>query len=288
MIKSMTAFSRSESNTSIGHLVWEIRAVNHRYLEIHFRLPEELRPLEPLFRERIRKQVSRGKLEISGKLKLGNSQQSNITLNEPLIEQLIIASEHIRKLTKHASEINPTDILNWPNVLLAAEPDIDSLSKDALTLFSETLDQLVTERVREGSALKTFISEKTDGIGDFLGTIEGHLPQIIAQYREKIETKIAELKINIDPERLEQELLLIAQKSDVKEELDRLSAHCDAVKSTLETSKPIGRRLDFLLQEMNREINTVGSKISESTITQQVVEIKVLIEQIREQIQNIE
>lgn len=288
MIKSMTAFSRAESHASEGHIIWELRSVNHRYLEPNFRLPEELRSLEPKLREQLRSRIARGKVEISCRFKAILGSDRPIQLNTPLVEQLIRAAEEVRKLTQHTNEINPTDILAWPNALIPPEPNLDLLEQEALSLFNQALNQLITGRTQEGQALGQLIQSKNQAILAHIQTITGQVPTLIEQHRAKLETKIAELGVKVDEERLEQELLLMVQKSDITEELDRLNTHCAELTKTLRQDKAIGRRLDFLLQEMNRETNTIGSKISDSTVTQNVVELKVLIEQIREQIQNIE
>lgn len=288
MIKSMTSFGRTEAHTSEGHLIWEIRSVNNRYLEPTFRLPDELRRLEPALRDRLRSQLSRGKIDVTLKFKSEASENKPLTLNLPLIKQLIKAAEEVRALAHHATEINPTDLLSWPNTLIPPELDFDLLEKEALANFDKALGLLIEGRCKEGEALKELIEEKNQSIQKYLQTVIDQIPELQKQYRSKLETKIAELDINVDPERLEQELLFVIQKTDVTEELDRLNTHCKEFSKILLSKKPIGRRLDFLLQEMNREANTIGSKISDGNITPCVVEIKVLVEQIREQIQNIE
>lgn len=289
MIKSMTAFSRVDQNTPWGHLSWEVRSVNHRYLEISFKLPEELRYLEPRLRDITKGRIARGKLEVVAKLNKSESFKELPAINGPLISHLIKAAEHVRQLTKHASEINPTDILSWPNALTSPifTPN-EQVEDEAQSLFREVIEQLFQGRTQEGQALSKFIANKNSEIQRNIQAIQNHLPIIANNQRDKLSSKLNELQINIDKERLEQELLYLFQKSDINEEIERLETHSQALFDIIKLEEPVGRRLDFLLQEINREINTIGSKLPDIVISPIVVDLKVLTEQLREQIQNIE
>lgn len=288
MLRSMTGFARKESQFPWGALSCEIRSVNHRYLEPTLRLSEALRALEPELRERLRKQISRGKIEIAMQLKLEANEGTDLGLNENFARHLSTLAEQIATQLANPSPLNPLDILRWPGVLQAAEIDQDELSKASTSLFTQTLEQLVENREREGAELKNFISQRLETVANHAATVRRKLPEIQEAYREKLRSKIESLAVEVDEERFNQEVVYVCQKSDVAEELDRLDAHVQEVSHTLQQKGPVGRRLDFLMQEFNREANTLSSKSMSSETTQIAVDLKVLIEQMREQVQNIE
>lgn len=287
MVHSMTAFARVEQAESFGTLSWEIRSVNHRYLEPHLRLPENLRELEGGVREALRKGISRGKLECTLKFTEANSEQ-NISIDYQRAEQLIQAAEHLAELMKKPAKLNPLEILAWQGVMAADKIDTQQLTQAALALFKQALQQLKEHREREGSELAKLISERLDAMQADIDTLRELVPEMLDNQRAKILARFTEMSVELDPQRLEQEMVLLAQRSDIAEELDRLNTHIIEVRRVLTEGGAIGRRLDFLMQELNREANTLGSKAFDPRSTQAAVNLKVLIEQMREQVQNIE
>lgn len=288
MICSMTAFARQAQQQDWGSLVWEIRSVNHRYLENHFKLPEALQSLEGPLRDMLRKRFNRGKLECSLKIQMQASSQSQFTVNQELLLQIIAAGETVQAKLQQPSALNPIELLRWPGVMTAPDTHSDDIGDKCLRAFEQALDQLLANRQREGSELKVFIEERLDTIVSITDAIRQQLPTILTAQREKLQSRLAELSAELDNERLEQEMVILAQKADVDEELDRLDTHIQEVRRVLNKGGACGRRLDFLMQELNREANTLSSKSIVSDTTQAAVELKVLIEQMREQIQNIE
>ena len=288
MTNSMTAFARSQALLEEGVLVWELRSVNHRYLDVQFKLPDTFRDLEPLLREKLKKNILRGKVECSLRLDRTQSAVSALKLNEALLNQLIRATDKISSMADNTSPVNPVDLLNWPGVIETREVNEDSLHKALLAQFDNTLDELSQTRKREGKELARLIKERLSAISNEIIKIRGWIPEILSAQRSKIISKIESYNIEPDRERLEQELVFLAQKTDVEEELDRIETHITEVERTLENDRPAGRRLDFLMQELNREANTLASKSINTQSTQSAIELKVLIEQMREQIQNIE
>ncbi|MDY0206106.1 MAG: YicC/YloC family endoribonuclease [Pseudomonas sp.] len=287
MVQSMTAFARVEQNGAYGTLSWELRSVNHRYLEPHLRLPDNLREVEGTVREVLRNGLSRGKVECTLKLTESSSEQS-LQVNQERAQQLIQAAQQIAKLITQPAALNPLEVLAWPGVLSSQSVDGQVLNKAAVELFSSALTQLKESRAREGADLGRLISERLHTIQNEVSVLRELVPQMLELQRQKILTRCQEMQVELDPQRLEQELVLLAQKSDVAEELDRLATHITEVSRVLKTGGAIGRRLDFLMQELNREANTLGSKAIDPRSTQAAVNIKVLIEQMREQVQNIE
>ena len=288
MTASMTAFARQEQTTPWGAIVWEIRSVNHRYLETHFRLPENLRDLEPALREKLRKSFARGKLEISLNFRPDTEKSQNFCVNTELVQQLGQALSEVQNTLGQSSNPNPIELLKWPGVLQTAEVDYPQVKSIALNLFQQAIEQLQSMRKQEGDALKQIIEQRLSRVNEITTEIRTHLPSIMAQQKQKLQRRIDEAKAELEPGRLEQELVLLLQKADVDEELDRLLTHVNEVTRTLNQDSAIGRRLDFLMQELNREANTLSSKAIDTDVTQTAVELKVLIEQMREQIQNIE
>ena len=287
MPSSMTAFARHSIECHWGTAAWEIRSVNHRYLETGFRMPETVRDLEATLRELTRKHLQRGKVDCTLQLNIAK-QSGEVAINQPLAEQYIAASEQLARLMADPAKISPLDILRWPGVLSEPEIDREELKNTLLRLFEETLDQLVEGRRREGEKLGELVEKRLDGIAVQLATVRSRLPELLAAQRQKLIDRLQEVSTDLDQNRLEQELVLIAQRADVDEELDRLDTHLGEIRRVLQRQEPIGRRLDFLMQELNREANTLSSKAIATDTTNAAIELKVLIEQMREQIQNIE
>ncbi|MFN3770053.1 MAG: YicC/YloC family endoribonuclease [Ectopseudomonas guguanensis] len=287
MVHSMTAFARSEQATAHGTLSWELRSVNHRYLEPHLRLPEAFRDLEGAVRDALRQGLSRGKVECTLRF-AEESAGKPLQVDADRARQLIAAAEQVAALIQQPAPLNPLEVLAWPGVLVADSADPQALNAAALKLFDQALGELKAGRAREGAELAKLLNERLDSILEEVAALRELVPQMLAGQRQKIETRFAEMQAELDPQRLEQELVLLAQKSDVAEELDRLSTHVSEVRRVLKAGGAAGRRLDFLMQELNREANTLGSKAFDPRSTQAAVNLKVLIEQMREQVQNIE
>jgi len=287
MIYSMTAFSRIEIKGDWGNAVWEIRSVNQRFLETYFRLPEQFRGIEPVLRERFRKQLNRGKVECNLRFNANPANKSELALNEKLALQLI---EHANWINNHTlnSQVNPLEVMRWPGVMEAPEADMSSIQAELLAAFDQALKDFIAARASEGENLKVMIEQRLDAIADEAEKVQNHMPDVIAWQRNRIIEKFTDAKIDLDSGRVEQELVLLAQKMDVAEELDRLNSHVTETKKILKKGGAQGRRLDFMMQEFNREANTLGSKSINTDITASAVELKVLIEQMREQIANIE
>ncbi|GAB7530560.1 YicC family protein [Pseudomonas sp. 3A(2025)] len=287
MVHSMTAFARVERAGVQGTLSWELRSVNHRYLEPHLRLPDAFRDLEGAIREALRQGLSRGKVECTLRF-VEESAGKPLQVDRERAAQLIAAAEQVASLIKQPAPLNPLEVLAWPGVLVADASDPQALNNEALALFNQGLDELKAGRGREGAGLAALLGERLDAITQEVTTLRGLVPHMLAAQRQKILDRFTDMKAELDPQRLEQELVLLAQKSDVAEELDRLSTHVTEVRRVLKAGGQAGRRLDFLMQELNREANTLGSKAFDPRSTQAAVNLKVLIEQMREQVQNIE
>ncbi len=286
MIRSMTAYAIAERATDGGTLACEVRAVNHRFLELGLRLPEELRVLEPALRERISARIARGKLDFSLRLRSPEGEGA-IRVNQDLITQLAAVA---KELDAHFPQLRAefVDLLQYPGVLQSRSVDAEALQAHAMALLDTLMDQFVAGREREGEKLAAAISERVDAIAARAAEVRELIPHIRAGQRQKMDARLADLAQPADPGRVEQELVLWLQKLDVDEELDRLDSHVKEIRRVLKQSEPVGRRLDFLLQEFNREANTLGSKSVDVRTTNIAVELKVLIDQIREQVQNIE
>ncbi|AXQ98984.1 YicC/YloC family endoribonuclease [Pseudoalteromonas piscicida] len=286
MIHSMTAYARKEVKGDWGTGVWEIRSVNQRYLETFIRAPEQFRGLEPVIRERLRKHLQRGKVEVYLKFTANPAHVGQLTVNESLAKQLVESAKWLQ--SQSGGDINPVDILRWPGVMEAEEVDLDTVNSELLGGFDELVEDFKAARASEGENLETMITTRLDGILEQVNIVEGYMPEVTKWQREKLSQKLEELKTDIDEGRLEQELIYLAQKQDVAEELDRLKSHVKETHKILKKGGACGRRLDFMMQEFNRESNTLAAKSINSDITNAAVELKVLIEQMREQIQNIE
>jgi len=288
MIKSMTSYGRAEHSGEWGEASCEIRSVNHRYLEMSIRLPEELRLLEQTIRDRLSKQLKRGKVDCNIRFEQAENFKGVLPVNQDLLTKIIDTAEMTNAQLKTPAPINPLELLRWPGVLDRDVPDPEAISEPLLKLVDETLSAVIDTRQREGDKIKTMILDRAKTAKEIVAGVRKQMPIILDGVREKLTLRVQELVSEFDNDRLEQELLLLSQKMDVAEEMDRLDAHIDEVQRVLEQTGPIGRRLDFLMQEMNRESNTLGSKSAHLDSTNSSVDLKVLIEQMREQIQNIE
>ncbi|WP_099336746.1 YicC/YloC family endoribonuclease [Erwinia amylovora] len=287
MIRSMTAYARRETKGEWGSAAWELRSVNQRYLETYIRLPEQFRGLEPVVRERIRNRLTRGKIEVNLRFDADPRAQSALVLNEKLAVQLVQAANWV-KMQSDEGEINPVDILRWPGVMSAEEQDLDAISTQLLTALDAAIDEFIIARESEGAALKALIEQRLQGVSAEVIKVRAHMPDVLKWQRERLLSRLEDAQIQLENNRLEQELVMLAQRVDVAEELDRLEAHVKETYNILKKKEAVGRRLDFMMQEFNRESNTLGSKSINAEITASAIELKVLIEQMREQIQNIE
>jgi uncharacterized protein (TIGR00255 family) len=284
---SMTAFARTDHQTDLGSYSWEIRSVNSRYLELYFRLPDSLRSIEGALRDLIRQKLSRGKVECSLKFTPNTSQQS-LSINEALVAQINQAADQVHGIIGPGHALSALEILKWPGVISQGSTNYQQAETQALEGFNDGLLQLIEMRQREGAALSTFIEQRARAIQIQTDAVCKLLPEILKSQRDNLKAKLAELNSKVDPDRFEQEMVILLQKADVDEELDRLVAHLAEITRTLKQKGPVGRRLDFMMQELNREANTLSSKSISHITTQISVELKVLIEQMREQIQNVE
>jgi uncharacterized protein (TIGR00255 family) len=285
----MTAFARREVRADWGKLTWELRSVNHRYLEVSPRLPEDLRALEGQVRERVSARLGRGKIDCVLRLKLEpGAAATAIKLNRDFAEQLKTTYQELAQLWGQKGDADLSQLLRWPGVIEETEMDVTPVAEAALVSLGECLDDLVATREREGGKLAAMILERCDAIDGLVVAIRQDLPAIHKALRERVLKKIEDLGVEVETGRLEQELAVLAQKMDAAEELDRLGAHVEETRHTLALEEPVGRRLDFLMQELNREANTLAAKSSDLDTTKAGVDLKVLVEQMREQVQNIE
>lgn len=287
MIYSMTAFARTDIKKDWGTAVWEVRSVNQRFLETYFRLPEQFRVLEPVLRERFRKKLQRGKVECALRFSANDANVTKLSLNEDLARQVLHAADWVQSHGQ-STGVNPLDVLRWPGVIAVEEADMDSIQADLLSAFDANLDEFIRARGSEGNTLKSLIEQRLEAIEVEVAKVAEKMPEVMVWQRERITSRFEEAKLELDAGRFEQEMIMLAQKVDVAEELDRLTSHISETRNILKKGGAVGRRLDFMMQEFNRESNTLGSKSISTEITQSAVELKVLIEQMREQIQNIE
>lgn len=288
MTASMTAFARSQTEGPWGTAVWEIRSVNHRYLEAVLKLPDECRGLESAVRGRVQAQLNRGKVDCHLKLSPPTSGKSALKLNEDLVKQLLTVATRVDTYLHSPSSLRSLDILRWPGVLETEEVPTADLEAPVLAALDAALAELVSVRQREGERLAELVRERTAGARALVADLSQNVPAIMQLLLERFRGKVRDLDVSVDEGRLEQECALLAQRLDVAEEIDRLNTHLDEVDAVLAKGEPCGRRLDFLMQELNREANTLGSKSAHLETTGAAVDLKVLIEQMREQIQNIE
>lgn len=288
MIHSMTAFAREQSQGQWGMLTCEMRSINHRYLEVSLHLSEALRPFEGMIRDMIRKIVKRGKIECGLRYRPAVDTDASFVVNTQLVNQLVTACEEIRGSLKDSAPIPASDILRFPGVLEAKEMDQGTLQAEVMSLVEHTLKDLLAAREREGAELNKLFLERMDRMQAEMDNVRTRLPQVMKDAQEKLLKRFTDAKIELDPARVEQEMVMFAQKIDIAEEIERTETHIAEVRRVLKNGGAAGRRLDFLLQELNREANTMGSKSTDTIITHAAVEMKVLIEQVREQVQNIE
>jgi uncharacterized protein (TIGR00255 family) len=288
MTRSMTAFARETEHADVGQLTWELRSVNHRFLDPHLRLPDDLRGLEAPVRERLAQRLGRGKIDCTLRFAPAADAAGALKVNRRLLEQVLAAADEIATRIGEPATPHVLDLLRWPGLLDEPTQDADAIGAAALALLDRSLDTLVATREREGERLRTLILDRCDKLADQAEAVRARMPQVLTAVRERIRERLAEVLSELDPTRLEQEMALLAQRLDVDEELDRLGVHVDEVRKALDADGPVGRRLDFLMQELNREANTLSSKSADAETTHAAVEMKVLVEQMREQVQNLE
>jgi len=288
MTKSMTAFARTQQSLDEGELIWEIRSVNHRFLELHMKMPEDFRASEMRFREILQQRLKRGKVECYLRFNANEQHAETVSVNQPQAKSLIHACQKINDLLHQPSEVDPMEILQWPGVVQEVKLDMTPVLVACETGLNLALDDLIAHREREGGRMSDLISQRCDAIGQIVKQTRNSMPEIQERYQKKLRDRLDALNIEVNHDRLEQELVHLAQKMDVDEELDRLDSHLIEMKDVLNCDEAVGRRLDFLMQELNREANTLGSKSADISSTNASVKLKVLIEQMREQIQNIE
>ena len=288
MLKSMTGFARAERTTPAGLLAWEIRSVNHRYLEVGLRLPEELRASESEYRRAIGTAARRGKVDASFHVRPGPDSGRELALDSDLLDALIERAGAVRRRLGAEGRIDAVDLLRWPGVVREAERDAAGLAAAATELLAEALVAFTASRASEGERIAQMLATRAAQVTGIIGAVNARLPEVQARIRAKMQERLAALRAEANPERLEQEIAILLQKMDVAEELDRLGSHVEELGATLSSGDAVGRKLDFLMQEFNREANTLSSKSQDVETTRQAVELKVLIEQMREQIQNVE
>jgi len=288
MIRSMTGFARRERTASFGNLAWELRTVNHRYLEVSLRLPEEFRPSEAEFRQAIAGLVRRGKVDAALYFRPSPTSSPELELNEPLLDKLTEQANQVRRRLGDAAGINVVDLLRWPGVLREAERDASPLIAAAQALLAEALEALTASRASEGGRIAELLLGRCEGVETLANEVSARLPEIRERIRARLNDRLAQVAAEPNADRLEQEIVIALQKMDVDEELDRLRSHVVEMRKVIAADEPAGRRLDFLMQEFNREANTLSSKSQDVETTRAAVDIKVLVEQMREQVQNVE
>ncbi|MHC5226211.1 YicC/YloC family endoribonuclease [Ignatzschineria sp. LJL83] len=288
MLRSMTGFSRETTATEIGQLSLEIRSVNHRYLDPTFKMPELLRALEPELREMLQKNVSRGKVEVGIRIDFDEAESAHLTFNEATAKELLAIHAEANALLGASSQLSALQLMQLPGVMKSSTLNADSIKAPLFSLFTQALKSFLDNREREGARLKEMMLDRLDQMEALVEKAREQRPIAVAKIEERLRGRLENLDIEHDPQRFEQELIYVTQRLDIDEEIDRLTAHIAEMKHVFSRKEPVGRRLDFLTQELNREANTLGSKSQDVVLTQIGVDLKVLIEQIREQIQNIE
>jgi uncharacterized protein (TIGR00255 family) len=284
----MTGFARIEDVCDQGNVSWELRSVNHRYLEMNFRLPEEVRRLEPQLRQHLQEILARGKVDCTLRYQLAEAQTAALELNESLLESLLKQVNHVNEKLPQSTPAEAIDLLAWPGVVHTAEIDMDKFLATCIDLFKKATQQLIETRSTEGERLVVMLQERCNEIDSIVKQVRKRYPQVLEALKQKQQQRINELNIDFDQQRFEQELVYTSQKLDIAEELDRLDSHLSEMQTIYERKEPVGRRLDFLMQEFNREANTLASKSADIETTQAAIDLKVLIEQMREQVQNVE
>lgn len=287
-INSMTGFGQVEIELPGVQLQWEVRSVNHRYLDVQFRLPEGFRSVEQEFRQIVATGARRGKVDASLSINRSADQLGTTQLNSAVSRQIIDHLETLAKDMSNPAPVSPVAVLRWPGVLVEEEIDPSSIFPQAAEALRSAVEALCSSRAREGKKIEAMLEQRCVEIETLVAQVLKRLPDVLSEIRERLQQRVESLCVQTDTERLEQEIVILAQKIDVSEELDRLKAHIHEVRSTFSSKEPVGRRLDFLMQELNREANTLGSKSADVTTTQHAVDLKVLIEQMREQVQNVE
>lgn len=288
MLKSMTGFARSERSTTAGVLAWEIRSVNHRYLEISLRLPEELRAAEGEIRRTIAAAARRGKVDATLYLRPGAAGERELLLDDALLDRLIESALAVQRRLGAPGRIDAVDLMRWPGVVREQERDSAPLVAASQSLLAEALAAFTASRASEGERIAEMLATRARQVGRIVDEVAARLPEVQARIRAKLQDRLVALGAEGNPERLEQEIAILVQKMDVAEELDRLKSHVTELTGTIATGDAVGRKLDFLMQEFNREANTLSSKSQDVETTRSAVELKVLIEQMREQVQNVE
>ena len=288
MIASMTGFARRETSGSWGTLICELRSVNHRFLEVGFRLPDELRATEGELRARLTKQLRRGKVDCSISYRRPQGTAGVLDIDAAGLERVLGAVHVVNRALQVPATVNALDVLRWPGVLREESGAGDELQQAAQALFAQTLEELVATRAREGVRLRELLAERCTSLEALVAGVRARLPEVQARMRTRLNERLAEITASPDPERLEQELAILLQRLDVDEELERLTGHIEEVRRVIAGTEAAGRRLDFLMQELNREANTLSSKSQDLETTRSAVDMKVLIEQMREQVQNAE
>ncbi len=289
MIRSMTAYAASAIDSPRGTLSWELRSVNHRYLDVSLRLPEDFRPLESDIRQKFKAALDRGKVEASLRFQADAAlASSEVKLNRELARALVEAHQELDGLCGGGAQPDLVRLLSWPGLVVTERPDMEEERRRALELLDSAIDAFVAARAQEGRALEAMIEARLAGIEAQVAEVRRHLPEIRSALDRRFRERLEGLKQPVEPGRIEQEVVLQLQKLDVDEELDRLDTHVAEIRRVLTLDEPVGRRLDFLMQELNREANTLGSKAAMAETGQAAVELKVLIEQMREQVQNVE
>jgi uncharacterized protein (TIGR00255 family) len=285
----MTGFARREVSGAWGTLICEIRSVNHRFLEAGFRLPDELRQAESELRQRLAKDIKRGKVDCSMSYRRAQGAESALEIDSQALERLTARLREVaHQLLPQAHTIDVLEVLRWPGVLREDSGSGDELLAAGRTLFSATVQDLAAARSREGVRLRELLEQRCSALDALVAQVRARLPEVKSRVRAKLHERLAELQVNVDHDRLEQELALMLQRLDVDEELDRLTGHIVEIRRVITANDPAGRRLDFLMQELNREANTLSSKSQDLETTRNAVDMKVIIEQMREQVQNIE
>jgi uncharacterized protein (TIGR00255 family) len=288
MLHSMTGFARESAESAIGTLTWEIRAVNHRYLDVQFKLPEDLRPKEQVFRQQASASLGRGKVECALYFRRAFDQDGEMQINTELVELIGRRISDLTAKLPNVAAVNPIEILRWPGVVQQTDLEVEPLFAEAGRLLDKALTAIGEMRASEGARITEMLESRCADIEAIAKSVRARMPEVLNAARAKQSERLTNLDVEADPARLEVELALLATKIDVDEELDRLESHLVEIRDALRSKKPVGRRLDFLMQELNREANTLGSKSADTETTKAAVDLKVLIEQMREQIQNVE
>lgn len=288
MLRSMTGFSRETTSTEIGQLSLEVRSVNHRYLDPTFKMPELLRALEPELREKLQNSVSRGKVEVSIRIDFDDAETAHLSFNESAAKELLALHAKANHMLSTSTQLTALQLMQLPGVMKASTLDADSIKAPLFALFNDALKSFLANREREGERLKEMMIDRLSQMAVLVEKAREQRPLAVGKIEERLRLRLENLDIEHDPQRFEQELVYVTQRLDIDEEIDRLTAHIAEMNHVFNRKEPVGRRLDFLTQELNREANTLGSKSQDVVLTQIGVDLKVLIEQIREQIQNIE